>query len=92
MEDEKKEHVARLIKMEKEMEEVFERKVKEKQRKLAETQADLQKKTTESQDKLDQKKHELETRMAVFDKVHTSFRFFYRNKQHFKIKNNFMIF
>ena len=41
MEEEKKEHVAKMKKMEAEMEQVFEMKVKEKMQKLKDSEADV---------------------------------------------------
>lgn len=55
--------------MEKEMEEVFERKVQEKQKKLTATEDDLKKKLQESQDNLDKQKADLDAKMATFEKV-----------------------
>ena len=69
LEDEKKDHISRLLKMEKEMEEVFERKVQEKQKKLTATEDDLKKKLQESQDNLDKQKADLDAKMATFEKV-----------------------
>ena len=51
------------------MEEVFERKVHEKQKKLVATEEDLKKKLQESQDNLDKQKSELDAKMANFEKV-----------------------
>eukprot|EP00093_Oithona_nana_P003450 03450.XXX_33096_42054_1 [CDS] Oithona nana genome sequencing. len=68
LEEEKKEHVARLLKMEKEMEEVFERKVREKQRKLTDTESDLKLKLGEAQEKLDKQKEELDDKIASFER------------------------
>ena len=72
LEEEKREHAARLLKMEKEMEEVFERKVREKQRKLADTENDLKQKLKEAQEKLDKQKEELDDKIANFEKVHNA--------------------
>lgn len=66
IEDERREHHTKLIKMEKEMEEVFERKVREKKQKLADSEADLVKRHRESKEKLEQQKRDLETRVAAF--------------------------
>lgn len=43
IEEERREHHSKLLKMEREMEEVFERKVREKKQKLADSEADLEK-------------------------------------------------
>ena len=69
LEDEKKDHVTRLLQMEKEMEDVFDRKVHEKEKKLAATEEDLKKKLYESQENLDKQKIDLEAKMATFEKV-----------------------
>jgi septin 7 len=53
--------------MEKEMEEVFERKVREKKQKLSDSEADLVKRHRESKEKLEQQKRELEAKMASFE-------------------------
>lgn len=55
--------------MEREMEEVFERKVREKQQKLRDSEIDLERRHKESMDKLDQQKRELEARLAAFEQV-----------------------
>jgi septin 7 len=47
MEEEQKEHVAKLNKMEREMEEVFERKVREKKQKLSDNERDLERRQGE---------------------------------------------
>ena len=53
--------------MEREMEEVFERKVREKRQKLADSQADLEKRHRESKEKLEAQKRELEAKMSAFE-------------------------
>ena len=55
--------------MEKEMEEVFDRKVREKEKKLSETENELRQKLKEAQEKLDEQREDLEEKIAVFDKV-----------------------
>merc|ERR1712038_1427599 len=67
IEEERKEHQAKMAKMEREMEEVFERKVREKRQKLADSKADLEKRNKESREKLEQQKAELESKMAAFE-------------------------
>jgi septin 7 len=52
--------------MEKEMEEVFERKVREKKNKLSDSENDLEKRHRESKEKLDSQKRELEAQRAAF--------------------------
>merc|ERR1711953_201465 len=66
IEEEKKEHQNKMLKMEKEMEDVFERKVREKQQKLKDSQTDLERRHKESKEKLEQQKRELEARLAAF--------------------------
>jgi len=48
------------------MGEVFERKVREKKNKLADSEADLEKRHLESKEKLDAQKRELEAKRAAF--------------------------
>ena len=55
--------------MEKEMEDVFERKVREKQQKLKDSETDLERRHKESKEKLEQQKRELEARTAAFEQV-----------------------
>ena len=63
--------------MEKEMEEVFDRKVREKEKKLNETEVELRQKLKEAQEKLDEQREDLEEKMAAYDKVCTySHKFF----------------
>lgn len=51
------------------MEEVFDRKVKEKQKKMNDTENELKQKLKDAQEKLDKQKEELEEKMATFEKV-----------------------
>jgi len=67
IEEEQKEQVAKLNKMEREMEEVFERKVREKKQKLTDNQADLERRQQESATRLEQLKNELEEKKAAFE-------------------------
>merc|ERR1711972_1101827 len=67
IEEEQKEHVAKLNKMEREMEEVFERKVKEKKQKLSDNEKDLERRQNESTTRLEQLKQELEEKKAAFE-------------------------
>ncbi len=48
------------------MEEVFERKVREKKNKLSDSENDLEKRHRESKEKLDSQKRELEAQRAAF--------------------------
>jgi hypothetical protein len=66
IEEEKKESAAKLSNMEREMEEVFERKVREKKQKLSDNETDLERRQAESANRLEQLKQELEDRKAVF--------------------------
>ena len=61
--------------MEKEMEEVFDRKVREKEKKLNETEVELRQKLKEAQEKLDEQREDLEEKMAAYDKVCTLINF-----------------
>lgn len=67
IEEERREHCNKLLKMEKEMEEVFERKVREKKQKLSDSENDLEKRHKESKEKLEQQKRELENKMMAFE-------------------------
>ena len=67
IEEEQKEHVNKLNKMEREMEEVFERKVREKKQKLSDNEKDLEKRQNESKTRLEQLKAELEEKKAAFE-------------------------
>ena len=67
IEEERREHQTKMTKMEREMEEVFERKVREKRQKLADSQADLEKRHRESKEKLEAQKRELEAKMSAFE-------------------------
>ena len=69
IEEEKREHQNKMLKMEKEMEDVFERKGREKQQKLKDSQTDLERRHKESKEKLEQQKRELEARLAAFEQV-----------------------
>ena len=69
MEEEQKEHVAKLNKMEREMEEVFERKVREKKQKLSDNERDLERRQNESTTRLQQLKKELEVNYRTHNNV-----------------------
>ena len=73
IEEEKREHHNKMLKMEREMEEVFERKVKEKQRKLRDSETDLDRRHKESMEKLEQQKRELEAKISAFAQVILNF-------------------
>ena len=72
-EEERRDHTTKMAKMEREMEEVFERKVREKRKKLTDSQADLEKRHKESREKLEAQKRELEAKLSAFEqeKVNT---------------------
>merc|ERR1719225_2384607 len=72
IEEEKREHHNKMLKMEREMEEVFERKVKEKQRKLRDSETDLDRRHKESMEKLEQQKRELEAKISAFAQEKTA--------------------
>ncbi|XP_069951577.1 septin-7 isoform X3 [Cherax quadricarinatus] len=67
MEEEKKEHTNRMKKMETEMEQVFEMKVKEKMSKLTELEADLQKRNESMRKKLEADLSELDEERERFE-------------------------
>ena len=69
IEEEKREHQNKMLKMEKEMEDVFERKVREKQQNLKDSQNDLERRPKEWKEKLEQQMRELEARLAAFEQV-----------------------
>ena len=61
------------------MEEVFERKVREKEKKLNETEIELRQKLKDAEEKLEEQREDLEEKMAAFDKVCIK-EFFMRNQ------------
>lgn len=67
IEEEQREHIAKLNKMEREMEEVFERKVREKKQKLSDNETDLERRQNESAARLEQLKQELEEKRVAFE-------------------------
>ncbi len=85
IEEERREHQNKMLKMEKEMEEVFERKVREKKQKLHDSEADLEKRHRESTEKLEQQKRELEARMAAFQQVCQDCKTFFTLVNHFLV-------
>jgi len=68
MEEEKKEHALKMKKMEAEMEQVFEMKVKEKKQKLKDSEVDLQRQAEKMKKFIEQEQKKLEERWAVFQK------------------------
>ncbi|XP_046552452.1 septin-7-like isoform X1 [Haliotis rubra] len=68
MAEEKREHDLKMKKMEAEMEQVFEMKVKEKKPKLKDSEADLQKRAEQMKKSLEQQQKELDDKYKVFEK------------------------
>nr|CAD7589320.1 unnamed protein product [Timema genevievae] len=68
MEEEKRDHDAKMKKMETEMEQVFEMKVREKKQKLKDSEADLQRRHDQMRKSLSQQIAELEERQETFEK------------------------
>ncbi|XP_076358239.1 septin-7-like isoform X2 [Tachypleus tridentatus] len=73
LEEEKKEHELKMKKMEKEMEQVFEVKVKEKMQKLKDSEADLQCRHEQMIKTLQQQKNEIEEKRKQFEKEKAAF-------------------
>ncbi|XP_022235540.1 septin-7-like isoform X2 [Limulus polyphemus] len=73
MEEEKKEHDFKMKKMEKEMEQVFEMKVKEKMNKLKDSESDLQRRHEQMNKSLEQQRQELEEKRRTFEKEKMAF-------------------
>ncbi|ESO92812.1 hypothetical protein LOTGIDRAFT_120130 [Lottia gigantea] len=68
MAEEKRDHDLKMKKMEAEMEQVFEMKVKEKKNKLKESEADLQKRAEQMKKSLEQQQKELDDKWRQFEK------------------------
>ncbi|XP_005095504.1 septin-7 isoform X3 [Aplysia californica] len=68
MAEERQEHNAKMKKMEAEMEQVFEMKVKEKRQKLKDSEADLQKRSEQMKKGLEQQQRELEDKWKDFER------------------------
>ncbi|XP_060559484.1 septin-7-like isoform X3 [Ruditapes philippinarum] len=68
MAEEKREHDAKMKKMEAEMEQVFEMKVKEKKQKLKDSEADLQKRQEQMKKSLEQQQKEIDEKWKMFEK------------------------
>lgn len=66
LEDEKREHQSKIEKMEQEMEDIFERKVSEKKKKLADSEQELKAKMTENAEKMELQRKDLEERRKAF--------------------------
>lgn len=72
MEEEKRDHENKMKKMELDMEQVFEMKVKEKKQKLKDSEADLQRRHEQMKKNLEQQQKELDEKRKAFDKEKTS--------------------
>ncbi|BFZ13018.1 hypothetical protein BsWGS_16059 [Bradybaena similaris] len=68
MAEERQEHNNKMKKMEAEMEQVFEMKVKEKRQKLKDSEADLQKRSEQMKKSLEQQQKELDDKWKEFEK------------------------
>ncbi|KAL8591720.1 Septin-7 [Nucella lapillus] len=68
MAEERQEHNLKMKKMEAEMEQVFEMKVKEKKQKLQDSEADLQKRSEQMKKSLEQQQQEQDDRWRSFEK------------------------
>ncbi|GFG28388.1 hypothetical protein Cfor_01759, partial [Coptotermes formosanus] len=68
MEEEKRDHEAKMKKMESEMEQVFEMKVREKKQKLKDSEADLQRRHEQMKKALEQQVSELEEKRRAYEK------------------------
>lgn len=68
MEEEKRDHEAKMKKMESEMEQVFEMKVREKKQKLKDSEADLQRRHEQMKKALEQQISELEEKRHTYEK------------------------
>ncbi|KAJ9581836.1 hypothetical protein L9F63_003905 [Diploptera punctata] len=68
MEEEKRDHEAKMKKMESEMEQVFEMKVREKKQKLKDSEADLQRRHEQMKKALEQQVKELEDKRRAYEK------------------------
>ncbi|CAL8287968.1 unnamed protein product [Merluccius merluccius] len=67
MEEERREHVSKMKKMEMEMEQVFEMKVKEKVQKLKDSEAELQRRHEQMKRNLEAQHKELEEKRRLFE-------------------------
>lgn len=67
MDEERREHVQKMKKMEAEMEQVFEIKVKEKMQKLKDSENDLQRRAEQMKKSLEQQEKETEEKMKAFE-------------------------
>lgn len=75
MEEERKEHEQKMLKMEQELEQVFELKVREKMQKLKDSEADLQRRCEQTKKFLDSQRKELQDKWKALDSDKASFDF-----------------
>ncbi|RWS24810.1 septin-7-like protein [Leptotrombidium deliense] len=87
MEEEKKEHEAKMKKMEHEMEQVFEMKVKEKMQKLKDSEADLQRRHEQMNATLQQKRQELDEKRQALEKERAAFELVSRDMEEIRRVN-----
>uniref|UniRef100_A0A7N8X0Z1 Septin n=2 Tax=Mastacembelus armatus TaxID=205130 RepID=A0A7N8X0Z1_9TELE len=81
MEEERREHVAKMKKMEMEMEQVFEMKVKEKVQKLKDSEAELQRRHEQMKKNLEAQHKELEEKRRVFEEERANWEVLQRQEQ-----------
>ncbi|KAK2193820.1 hypothetical protein NP493_5g11003 [Ridgeia piscesae] len=82
MAEEKKDHVQKLKKMEAEMEQVFEMKVKEKMQKLKDSEVDLQRRMEQMKKSLEQQTKELDERRRAFERERDSWEDIHKQDEH----------
>ncbi|XP_076331104.1 septin-7-like isoform X2 [Tachypleus tridentatus] len=73
MEEEKKDHETKMKRMEREMEQVFDMKVKEKMNKLKDSEAELHRRSEQMRKALEQQRQELYQKWKDFEKERTAF-------------------
>uniref|UniRef100_A0A8D3C5P3 Septin n=1 Tax=Scophthalmus maximus TaxID=52904 RepID=A0A8D3C5P3_SCOMX len=81
MEEERREHVSKMKKMEMEMEQVFEMKVKEKVQKLKDSEAELQRRHEQMKKNLEAQHRELEEKRRVFEDERANWEAMQRQEQ-----------
>ncbi|XP_061633449.1 septin 7b isoform X1 [Phyllopteryx taeniolatus] len=81
MEEERREHVTKMKKMEMEMEQVFEMKVKEKVQKLKDSEAELQRRHEQMKKNLEAQHKELEEKRRVFEEERSNWEAMQRLEQ-----------
>lgn len=97
MEEEKRDHIAKMKKMEAEMEQVFEMKVREKKQKLKDSEGDLQRRAEQMKKSLEQQERELDDKHRAFEKERMAWEDANRhltldNRDHEKKKNKKSLF